>query len=720
MHASGRSASAASVLAQLHSARAFSISELPPLWLDTIPSSLPAECVSHTLLVCQMRGRIRYLTQSTRRMHLAQHACWQIGARQHRCAHQHIMQLAMMHGSTMPDNSYQTWATHLARLGQAIENLATQAAALNAPLPYGEEWYQLLRHKLLPQVESPPVLVVAVVGGTNIGKSALFNQLAGEAASGVSPLAAGTRHPVCLVPPALANPNLLGRLFEGFELHPWQSADDPLVDAPEHRLFWRASERVPPRLLLLDTPDIDSDAQVNWQRAEIIRQAADVLIAVLTQQKYNDAAVKQFFRKAAEADKPVIVVFNQCDLVEDRRYWPQWLATFTQETRAHPEAVYVVPYDRQAAGAMRLPFYDVGIDGTADLAGRQSGAKGPLAANNTNSLRDRLAELEFDTMKRRACRGALAVVLDRASGVPRYLQRLREAGREFGRALEYLSAAKLAQVDWPPVPRERLVREACLWWDEQRPPWSRKVHGFYRRLGEVILWPVGKLREQLGRVPADPMAAFREQEQQAMLLAVERMLDELERLAEVGNDTLRERLRGLLGGKTRECLFAQLQQDYRKQDPLETDFAGYVRPALDAWKQNRPHLFEALRYLDRVAAVARPVLSIALAVTGAVGAGELVGQAAGHATSHIVVESAVAVATTVGADTTITEASRPALVLLQNLHQGYAEHRSRWLASWLEREWLGSLLADLSRGANVPRCEAFLQAEDALQHLAAT
>ena len=43
-------------------------------------------------------------------------------------------------------------------------------------------------------------LVAAVVGGTNIGKSAVFNQLAGDNASAVSPLAAGTKHPVCLGP----------------------------------------------------------------------------------------------------------------------------------------------------------------------------------------------------------------------------------------------------------------------------------------------------------------------------------------------------------------------------------------------------------------------------------------------------------------------------------------------------------------------------------------
>ena len=87
---------------------------------------------------------------------------------------------------------------------------------------------------------------MAIVGGTNIGKSVIFNLLAGEVASASSPLAAGTKHPVCLAPKELADPALLGRLFESFALHAWRSADDPLEDSPENRLVL-APERQPCR-----------------------------------------------------------------------------------------------------------------------------------------------------------------------------------------------------------------------------------------------------------------------------------------------------------------------------------------------------------------------------------------------------------------------------------------------------------------------------------------
>ena len=245
--------------------------------------------------------------------------------------------------------AFSSFAARITQLARSIEALAAAAQAVGAASLQGREWFDLLNRKLLPQLQGPPLLIVAIVGGTNIGKSVVFNHLAGETASAATPLAAGTKHPVCLVPPGCDDPQLLGRLFEHFELHAWQSADDPLDDAPADRIYWRLGAHVPPRLVLVDAPDVDSDVTVNWQRARAIRQTADVLIAILTQQKYNDAAVKQFFRAAVEADKPIIAIFNFCDLQADRDYWPQWLARFCAETGADPELIYVVPYDRAAA-----------------------------------------------------------------------------------------------------------------------------------------------------------------------------------------------------------------------------------------------------------------------------------------------------------------------------------------------------------------------------------
>jgi hypothetical protein len=603
---------------------------------------------------------------------------------------------------------FRAWADQVCHLEQALEQLEPLAAHLGVASPVASNWYQLLNRKLVPQLRTEPLLVVAVVGGTNIGKSALFNQLAGEVASAVSPLAAGTKHPVCLVPPGMDDPGLLAELFEGFVLRPWQSAEDPLGESGEDRLFWRAGTNVPPRLLLIDAPDVDSDAVVNWDRARAIRQAADVLIAVLTQQKYNDAAVKQFFREAADADKPVIVVFNQCHLAADQPFWPQWLATFCAETGIAPELVYVAPHDRAAAESRSLPVFSVGADGRSE----------PKPAGN---LREHLAALHFDAIKIRTFRGALDCVLDHTSGLPGYLASLREASAEFTAAAETLSASDMARVNWPNLPAALLTGEIRSWWDSGRSQWSRRIHGFYRTVGQQVVRPVQALWS-IGRPETKPLEVFRQEERGAIVRAVESILDELERLTRIGNDTLRPRLLKLLGGDARQNLLQRVRSAHEKLPAVDEDYREFLCGELEIWKRENPRVVRFLRSLDHAAALARPALTLTLAVSGFVVAGDLVGQAAIHAASHtateLAAEAAIAGGIAGGGEAVVSTAGegvrQAAGRLFVRLQARYAQRRAQWLAGWLEKELLGELLADLRQGAQVPESEEFAAVESAM------
>ncbi len=605
-----------------------------------------------------------------------------------------------------------TWSARLRHLDTAIGTLAAETAAIGLPSPDGLEWLQLLRKKLLPQLDAPPFLVVAFVGGTNIGKSLLFNHLAGEVASAVSPLAAGTKHPVCLVPPGFDDPETLARVFEGFRLVSWRTAQDPLEDSDEDLLYWRIGRHVPPRLLLLDAPDVDSDVRVNWQRARAIRQAADVLIAVLTQQKYNDAAVKQFFREAVDADKPIVVVFNQVDLVSDRPYWPQWLDTFCRQTGAQPERVYVVPLDRAAAAGMALPFYDVGPDG-------RQGPAGPA------SLRDELARLHFDAIKIRTFRGAIRRVLDRQRGIPAWLEQIRDRAADFAAAQRALGANEMARVAWPTLPPSVLIEEIAAWWDASRRPWSRSIHRFYRSLGRGLTWPLRKAWQQVTPPAGDPLADFQHRERQAILAAVQHLLDELERLAEVGNETLRPRLARLLGGTARQQLLQRVEAAHESLPAVDEHYRNFLRAELDAWQRDNPGVVRFLRSLDHAAAVARPAISVLLLLSGWHLAGDLAGQAAAQAAgagvSHLAQEAAITGGVTVGGEILVSTTGggirQAAGRLFLRLQSRYAQQRADWLAQWLERELLGGLLDELRHGAELPQREPFRTVEAALAAL---
>jgi hypothetical protein len=609
-------------------------------------------------------------------------------------------------------STYATWSAAVKRLLAALAALEPEATRIGAPAPTSNAWYELLRYKLQPQLELPPVLVVAVVGGTNIGKSAVFNHLAGEEASASSPLAAGTKHPVCLVPPGFEDPAVLGRLFEPFELTAWRSAADALRDSDANLLFWRVGRQVPPRLLLLDVPDVDSDAVVNWERARAVRDTADVLVAVLTQQKYNDAAVKQFFREAVAAQKPIIVLFNQCDLEGDRPYWPQWLATFAGETGTRPELVYVVPYDRAAAQALRLPFYEVGPQGLS-------------SPDRAADLRQELAALHFDTIKIRTFRGAVARVLDPQDGVPAYLDAIRAAADGFATATAALSAREMARVAWPSLPPSTLVDEIRTWWDAGRASWSRQIHGFYRTLGRTVTWPVRAAWSNLLGPTPEALDAFYQQEREAIVLAVEKMLDELNRLAQVGNETLRPRLLRLLGGSARQALLLRVQAAHAALPAVDDDYRRFLWAELDAWRQSSPHAVGFLRSLDHVAAVARPAITISLAVSGWMLAGDLVGhvavQAAQQTAGHLATEAVIAGGIAGGGEALVSTTSegvrQAAGRLFLRIQARYAQQRAEWLAAWLERELLGDLLAELRGGAEVPHSAAFAAVTAALGEL---
>jgi hypothetical protein len=650
----------------------------------------------------------------------------------------------------LPPSSFATYAARIAQLARAIETLAPGAAGLGVEPPRGREWFDLLHRKLLPQLQGPPLLIVAIVGGTNIGKSAVFNHLAGETASASTPLAAGTKHPVCLVPEGCDDPELLKRLFEGFELRAWQSADDPLVDSPADCIYWRLGKKTPPRLVLVDAPDVDSDVTVNWQRARAIRQSADVLIALLTQQKYNDAAVKQFFRAAVEADKPIIVIFNYCDLAADREFWPQWLARFCAETGADPELIYVVPYDRAAASELRLPFYRIeGRMRDEGLGMRDEGQSRPLSgkeeaishssslilhpssllphsssliASSPTDLRGELAALHFDAIKIRTFRGALARVLDAENGVPRYLAEIRAVAGQFAAAAAALSATEMARVAWPSLPTSILVEEMQQWWDADRSDWSRRVHGFYRVIGRGLMRPVRAAWTAMAGSSEDPLAAFRRQEQTAVVTAVEKLLDELARLSQVGNEILQPRLQRILGGKARSELLSRVEAAHRSLPPLDEDYRAMLCGELNALKAGYPRVVGWVRYVDQALAVARPAITITLFVSGGVLAGELAGQAAlhtaGHLAGQVAADAAIATGVTEAVVTTGGEGARQAAArLFRRLQDRFAARRAQWLADFLEKQLLGDLLSELHNAAAVPESIEFRSVEAAIEDL---
>ena len=610
------------------------------------------------------------------------------------------------------------------RLETAVQGLAQQAAVLGLPGLEGREWYEQLQRKLLPQLSGEPFVVAAVVGGTNIGKSVIFNHLAGVRASATSPLASGTKHPTCLVPRGFTTQHPLGEIFPGFELIPWSQAGAALDETDRHLLFWKPAPELPSNLLILDTPDIDSDAPVNWLRADRVRACADVLVAVLTQQKYNDAAVKQFFRKAAVEDKAVIVVFNQVLLPDDEQYWPKWLETFSRETGVQPDLVYIAPNDRRAAEENRLPFYERAWP-VED--GRTATVATPSTPPVPRNLRDDLASLKFRDIKLRTLRGSLRQVVSTTDGAPAWLSEVRRRSAGFQDASTLLSMQQLARIDnWPSPPAALFVNQIREWWRLQREGWTKTIHDGYSRLGETVLAPLSWARQKLSGPTPDPAEAYLAQERQLMLQTIEELYAELTRLSQLGNELLRPRLEKLLSGTSRSDVLEQLS---REQGSLNVtrELHEVVSQQMTRFRDESPGSFGLLKKLDTAAALARPVTSVALFAAAAGPAGHALAPFVSDAVAqsllvHIVGDVAGGAGAMVVGETAISGTASGLRVLearFRQLQTAFTSRRVAWFADFLRRHVLGDLHAELEAALQVPQSTEAREVEQVCAQLAA-
>ncbi|NIA15378.1 MAG: hypothetical protein GWP08_15015, partial [Nitrospiraceae bacterium] len=230
-------------------------------------------------------------------------------------------------------SALRTYEDSLRALRRATHGMPAVGQALFAGF---EDWERQLTFKLAPRLAGEGCLIVVLAGGTNTGKSTVFNALVGRPLSPVSPFGAHTRFPLvaanerryrqCLEPGQL--------LPDAFVPEPWDPerpealTEEGRTDLP---VFVARYDLLPDRLVLLDTPDIDSIVKENWELAKSIREAGDVLVAVLTGQKYADMCVVEFLQEACRAGRYVVALMNMADgapgcdvarrqLAEFRRY----------------------------------------------------------------------------------------------------------------------------------------------------------------------------------------------------------------------------------------------------------------------------------------------------------------------------------------------------------------------------------------------------------------
>lgn len=460
------------------------------------------------------------------------------------------------------------------------------------------QWIDLLTYKLVPQLAGEGCLIIAVSGGTNTGKSTVFNLLLGESLSPVRATAAATARPLLAASPRRIDECLEGRLVPEFVPQRLSRGDDVIGDtAPPETLFVAPSKGLPDRLALLDTPDVDSIEKIHWEVADHIRAAGDVVVAVLTGEKYRDERVVAFFQEARQSGRVVVPVMNKANPKDGFAIAREQLAQFCADTGLDGPS-FVIPHDFALA---ETPNHTIAaLDGGAPLMEY-------LLSLDTAAIKERVYR---DTLRRMAAQAESFLDQAEASG-----EVLRAAARDFD------ERTRRAAREYDPAPGPEVGGLFHEYVQEKRGGVRKAIGAMSKTVVRGILTASRGLRRallnrrELERTPQPKSdAEMRELHAQK----IKNITRELATWHIERSRTLREPahhlvLNGVEGVDADEALDKVIRETLRAEGPSE-EFRQHAKRMLDAWWEDhrgQRHIVEAL---DAVLAVAPAAIAVPIAI----------------------------------------------------------------------------------------------------------
>ena len=185
-------------------------------------------------------------------------------------------------------------------LGACLGRLEDAIAAARA-LGIRTDSAEAVRREILERLGFPAdTYLLALVGGTGVGKSSLLNAIAGTTVSPASPRRPTTSSPVVWLSRS-ARPEMAGLLA-------WLDIDPASTVEHERESLGRVA--------IIDLPDLDSIDTDHRRRVEEVLPRVDAVVWVTDPEKYNDAVLHEaFLARWLPRLRRQAVVLNKADRV---------------------------------------------------------------------------------------------------------------------------------------------------------------------------------------------------------------------------------------------------------------------------------------------------------------------------------------------------------------------------------------------------------------------
>jgi 50S ribosome-binding GTPase len=365
----------------------------------------------------------------------------------------------------------------IAALADLRQSLPRAVTDLNMDFGEGFDlWCRTLDRKLLPRLHKDFPLVAAICGGGSTGKSTLFNSLVGRAVSPMGGRAGLNRRVLIGLSETRGHQsdliNHLGLTFGGAPQPLKESADllnpgDPL---------YCTSASLPARVLLLDTPDIDTGAQgayTNRDQAQLSLEVADLFIYIFTNATYNNLDNTNFIARMFTG-----MGIRPCYLVY--RVYPSFS---DEEVRDHARSVAHHIYGPGAVAKNVLGVYRADED-NAVAAGERPVTLQPVGETR-GDLKQALETLDPTPLRMRLLGDMFADAAGQAGAMGAQVRDLKVHLDAYARALEN-AQERSVQVALSHFPADRVLRRFAKIWLASDPGHIKVM----RRTGKVVEWPL--------------------------------------------------------------------------------------------------------------------------------------------------------------------------------------------------------------------------------------
>lgn len=278
-------------------------------------------------------------------------------------------------------------SAELGLLSEAVEpREGVIASALSGAVRQASEALTELSAHLDAGLELP--LSVALIGGTNTGKSTTLNLIAGREISRERVTANATKRPLIYAHERWRAPLMSER-------RPWprpersEDRDAPVnSEASDTPLLTLHQDERLQELILIDCPDLDSTETMNVQSATDVTRWADRVLFLVTPQKYKDKLLVEALRALLLRGQRAHVLFN---LITEAHDCEEMIEDLQSALALTPERSALLSFERPLA---RLPH-----EGRESLAqGLQAQLLTPLLGQDHHAEREALLQ----TRSRRA------------------------------------------------------------------------------------------------------------------------------------------------------------------------------------------------------------------------------------------------------------------------------------------------------------------------------